>query len=288
MDDFLLHKNTAAAIDRAIATPSHAYIILGAEGSGRSQIATHVASKLLRINVADLAFEAQTKRIVPAPSIGIENVREIAAFLKLKTTGNSAVRRVVLIDDAHLMTIEAQNAALKLFEEPPADTVFILSADDKQPLLPTIQSRVQVVKIRTPSMQDALVYYVERGHTSEAVTRAYMIADGQAWLLQALLTEANDHSLVKAISAARSIASKSRYERLLLIDEIVRDKSYRGELLYAFKRLFAAALMQSAKKDLKLDVGLYINRLQAVLRAETSLAMNGTPKLVFTDLFMQL
>ena len=54
---------------------------------------------------------------------------------------NEAARKVYIIEDADMMNVQAQNAALKLLEEPPAGVMFILCAENAQLLLPTVRSR---------------------------------------------------------------------------------------------------------------------------------------------------
>ena len=52
---------------------------------------------------------------------------------------------MVIIEDAQLLTPEAQNALLKVLEEPPANTYIIMGTDTKDSLLPTILSRCQII-----------------------------------------------------------------------------------------------------------------------------------------------
>lgn len=54
---------------------------------------------------------------------------------------NEAARKAYIIEDADMMNVQAQNAALKLLEEPPAGVMFILCVENSQLLLPTIRSR---------------------------------------------------------------------------------------------------------------------------------------------------
>lgn len=78
-------------------------------------------------------------------SIGIAEIKDLHKKIFLKPV-NSPVKAVIL-EDAHLLTIEAQNALLKVLEEPPDNTIIILSVDDKESLLPTILSRCQIITL---------------------------------------------------------------------------------------------------------------------------------------------
>ena len=75
--------------------------------------------------------------------IKIDQVREIKEWLSLKSTSNKG--KVVIIEKAHTMNIPSQNAILKILEEPPLGTLFILITSNKGNLLPTILSRAFIV-----------------------------------------------------------------------------------------------------------------------------------------------
>lgn len=62
--------------------------------------------------------------------------------------------RIYFLPDFHLSSIPAQNSFLKLLEEPPSKIQFILSTDNKNRLLPTIISRVKIVKLRQKESQN--------------------------------------------------------------------------------------------------------------------------------------
>ncbi|GIW61832.1 MAG: hypothetical protein KatS3mg089_0684 [Patescibacteria group bacterium] len=81
-----------------------------------------------------------------ALSLGIEDIKAIqqAVFLKPIKSKN----KVIVIQQAELLTIPAQNALLKLLEEPPDNTYIILTTTNSNILLPTIHSRCQIVKIK--------------------------------------------------------------------------------------------------------------------------------------------
>lgn len=82
------------------------------------------------------------------PNLGIDLVRELKKRLARKPY--QASERIVLIPQAEKLTLEAQNALLKTLEEPPKDTIIILTTPQKEALLPTILSRTQVISKKTP------------------------------------------------------------------------------------------------------------------------------------------
>lgn len=78
--------------------------------------------------------------------LGIEQAREIKAHFSLKPY--SAKGRIVVLEDASTLTIEAQNALLKTLEELPIEGLFILAAASEDKLLPTVLSRCQIVRFQ--------------------------------------------------------------------------------------------------------------------------------------------
>ena len=82
--------------------------------------------------------------LLEAGSLKIENVRDVIGRASLKPLVSP--HRVVLIRDAHLLTIGAQNALLKTLEEPTGQTLFFLVTHRERTLLPTIRSRCQKLR----------------------------------------------------------------------------------------------------------------------------------------------
>lgn len=88
----------------------------------------------------------------PENSLGIEDVREIqkkSLFKPLKSK-----EKALVLYDAQLATSEAQNALLKLLEEPPLHTYIILTASSTRPFLPTVLSRCKIITLDNPNEQN--------------------------------------------------------------------------------------------------------------------------------------
>lgn len=80
-------------------------------------------------------------------AIGIDAVREMKRKVSLKPFAGGS--KAFVIEDAHTLTEEAQNALLKTLEEPPVNTVFVLTSRNEDLILPTIVSRCQVLRVTT-------------------------------------------------------------------------------------------------------------------------------------------
>lgn len=279
------HPQTDYEIESFIGRPSHALMIIGEEGAGKPTVALHIARKVL--NKDSLEADSSFRHHSPEKgSIGIEQIRLLQKFLQLKTAGTSAIRRVVIIEDAHMMTREAQNALLKVLEEPPSDSVIILTAVNSRDILPTIYSRVQQLTIKTPTAEHVLDYYQSRDPSE--VNKAYSLSNGQQGLLSALLEQDEGHELVQAIQTAKSLLSKTKFERLCMVDSLAKQKSGVPSLIKALKRIARSALMQAAKQDRQSLVHDWHMILKSTQEAEDLLAHNPNTKLLLTNLMLKI
>lgn len=121
----------------------HSFII---ESTNNNKIEEHI-QKLCEerhigyYDISTLILDSAKK----APSIGIEAVREIQKTISLAPF--QSPQKTVIIPHAELLTIEAQNALLKILEEPPAHTIIILTTENLEILLPTVRSRCTVITL---------------------------------------------------------------------------------------------------------------------------------------------
>jgi len=106
----------------------HAYLIAGED------------STEIRHQIKNLA---KSKTLMPFILQKIADVRELSQFTKLTVRSET----VVIIKDVERTTIEAQNAFLKILEEPQKNLQFVLVANNLKNILPTILSRVQIIKV---------------------------------------------------------------------------------------------------------------------------------------------
>jgi DNA polymerase III delta prime subunit len=115
------HYLEKGLLEPAIADPSHEEILQDTK-------------------IIDIAFMKMLDADASGNSIGIDAAREVKTFLWQRP--NTSARRTLIIDNAELLTTEAQNALLKITEEPPASSLLILITSDIESILPTIVSRL--------------------------------------------------------------------------------------------------------------------------------------------------
>ena len=103
----------------------------------------------------------QTSRSAPCNSIGIKQIRDL--IWKLSLRSYSAPFKIAILDQAHLMTREAQSSFLKLLEEPKGPAILILITEYPETLLPTIISRVQKLRFFPVSKAEIENYILSKG-----------------------------------------------------------------------------------------------------------------------------
>jgi DNA polymerase-3 subunit delta' len=290
MTELLLSPASRQQIALVIKSPPHALLISGPAGSGKRAVADYLAASLLGISTDKLFDHPYFMLVTKAgdkKEISIDAVRDVIARLNLKpaTRGRQYINRVVLIDEAHLSSAEAQNSLLKVIEEPPAGTVFLLTTNSETVILPTIASRAQKLKIGTVSLSDAKSYFADK-YDLKTLSSAWQLSGGSAGLLAAILADNQQHPLKQSVETAKRFLSLGPYERFLLLDNISGQRAEFTQMLDALSRVLGA-LHRSAVKSGRNPAGLLKSR-RMTDSALVSLSTNTSPRLIALNLALSL
>ncbi|MBC7581513.1 AAA family ATPase [Aeromicrobium sp.] len=282
MPSLVIHPLTQQRLTNFVRTPSHALLIVGPAGIGKQSIAYQLTAELMNISL-DQVTAHQYVRIVSAgkeKSIAIEKIRELEQFLSRKVPGNGT--RVVLINDAHLLGTEAQNALLKTLEEPPESTTLILSVAHEQALLPTILSRAPVLSVLRPDAGLVKTYFIAAGYDEKLIARANAMSGGLPGLMSAILSDENDHPLVQAAGIARQIAQGAMFDRLVIVDGLSKDREQCLVVLNVLQQMARVSMRAGNMAD------SWQRILKGSHQAIGELQGSGQPKLVLTNLMLNL
>ena len=210
----------------ATGTMTHAWLITGPPGSGRSVAALCFAAALQctadgtpgcgecrACTTAMAGTHGDVRRIVPEGlSIGVDEMRNIVQIASRRpSTGRW---QVVVIEDADRLTEGAANALLKVVEEPPPSTVFLLCAPsvDPEDIAITLRSRCRHVALVTPPTAAIAQVLVDNdGLSAEEAQWAASVSGGHVGRARRLATDpdARDRR-TRALGLARDAATPSR------------------------------------------------------------------------------
>lgn len=169
--DVVVHKDILKYISSAVENNrvSHAYILNGERGSGKKMLANLFAMTLLcetgdnepcgKCHSCKQAESGNHPDIIRVThekpnSISVDDIRtQVNNTVDIKPY--QGPYKVYIIPQADMMTPQAQNAILKTIEEPPSYAVFLLLTENAETLLPTINSRCVMLKLR--NIKDTLI-----------------------------------------------------------------------------------------------------------------------------------
>jgi len=289
-DQLLLNPSTRTQLELFLVRPSHALLITGSKGSGKKYLARHIAAHLLNVSGQKLAqhpYYRQIDREKGRQEIPIDEIRRIIKELELKPvmSGGKITSRAIVINDAHHLSIEAQNALLKVMEEPGQATVFILTSQSADALLPTIVSRAQKLSAGPVGQPEAKAFYAAR-HPAAHISKSWQLSQGQVGLLDALLDKNDGHVLAQAVNEAKMFLKMNRYERLISIDKVSGSREALQLFLEALGRILSAlhrSAITSGRKDDRLTAARKI-----VIDAQKSLGLNTNSRLIAVNLALSL
>lgn len=173
-DDVVGQEPVVATLQMAVADPvvmTHAWLITGPPGSGRSVAAKAFAAALQcpdggcgTCHECRTAFEGTHADVdvidTEVLTLKVDLTREL---VQLAARRPSVGRwRVIVVEDADRLSERAANALLKAIEEPTARTVWILCAPSLEDVIITIRSRSRHVRLRTPSVEAVAALLVRR------------------------------------------------------------------------------------------------------------------------------
>ena len=297
---------------------SHAYLFLGGAGAGKRLIANTFAKALQcegekrpcdsckschafnHGNHPDVIYFQPLKN---GKTYTIEDVREqLLETVDLKPFQYE--KKIYIIEKADTLNIQSQNALLKTLEEPPAHAVFLLLAERAEAFLPTILSRVVVMKIRPLSAETIADYLMQAGHLAEESHILSAYAQGRIGQALELVEDEGFREMRQDIlGKLEALPSMSEGDAYLLAKDFevykndlrfldIMELWYR-DLLTAKSLREEGYLIQRDKKDAifraaKEPAALLAKKAAAVRTARMRLAQNANFRLTMEVMMMDL
>jgi DNA polymerase III subunit gamma/tau len=162
-DDVIGQQHVAKTLKNALANDrvAHAYLLTGPRGTGKTTTARILAAALncehgptpdpcgtcdmCKSIIAGNAMDVI--EMDAASNRGIDDIRELRE--KVKFAPATGRYKVYILDEAHMLTTDANNALLKTLEEPPSHVIFVLLTTELNKIIPTILSRCQHFQLRS-------------------------------------------------------------------------------------------------------------------------------------------
>lgn len=145
-------------------------------------------------------------------SISVDEVRAIIEDIYLRP--NEGEKKIILIGGAGEMTPQAQNALLKVLEEPPEHALFLLTAESRQALLPTVLSRVICFSILPPSPEECIEHFAGQGQGGGETAFAAHLFGGAIGSVARYLSEEEGPALQAKVQAALDLLGALAQRRL--------------------------------------------------------------------------
>ena len=244
LDDLVGQPHVARTLKNALGSGrlAHAYVFAGLRGTGKTSVARILAKSL---NCEQGPAVAPCDRCVSCIEItegrsldvmeldaasrtGVDNIRELQEVVAYAPVRDRY--KVLIIDEAHMLSKAAFNALLKTLEEPPPRVVFILATTEIQKLLPTILSRCQVFEFHRVTVK-GIAAHLRHIAKAEAITVSDRTLER--------IARAGEGSMRDALSVLERVLASCGSE-IADDDAIAVLGSVRTEVLFDFVRGIAA------------------------------------------------
>lgn len=251
---------------------SHALLICGDKGIGKKFFATEIAKMLVcegeesPCNECNACKKIQKQihpdivKIFPSgksQTIGIKDIEPVKKSAYVKP--NDADCKVFIIVNAEKMNRFAQNALLKMIEEPPSDCYFLLTCENSSALLPTVRSRVTEIRLSAAELDEVRAELKERFFDvdNDKILKACEISYGNIGLAIELLENEDTEKIYDDVSLiARAACDKDRAKLCLLFLKYTTKKDEALRLVRLLKLVFRDVCAKKAGEENFLS-GLY-------------------------------
>ena len=255
-------RNFVNAWEKRAQHPIHpVWMLTGTQGIGKATLAYKIA-KMVYGNVGDFFIIDQDRNIdkegKPKPDGKVISVYTVRAMInKMQMSSMSGDWRVVLIDSVDQLNTSASNAILKLLEEPPEKTLFLLVVHQLANVLPTVRSRARVEKMRPLSISELRELCIRFLPDEDVETDTLRLANGSFGKIANLKKSGGDALYAELIDALNNKHINSA-DIMTIAKKIAPIPELHGILLDAIAYFGLADLYPAATRSIADLKNLYL------------------------------
>lgn len=262
-DGFVGNEQAKALLSAAVdgGRFPHALLIEGPTGSGKKQLAHLFAKAAVCLDVhkpcgvCSQCLKAETghpdiamlQGDGSAKSLSVDLIRDLRE--QASVVPNEAAYKVQIIADADCMNVQAQNALLKILEEPPSYMLFVLTATSRTAFLPTVQSRCVCLPLHGVTEEEALSVLQKQLPalpTGELQTRLRLYGGRIGAVLDSASDDSFQSTVERVTAIAAAITAPSELELMKATAPLEKDKPLTDAVLGGLKPVLRDALQYAA------------------------------------------
>jgi len=280
-----MNPSTEKSVRLFINNPSSAVVLIAKNGSGKGTIAKYIIDTVKTqsgplIDLRDLILIGDN-----TDKIAIDDVRSSLKNLAYKAIDSKGYSRFVVIEHAERLASDSQNMILKTVEEPPENTMVILTIDSKNSLLPTLLSRLTQINIGNIDSKNLKKYLIDKGFEQKDVDLAMLASSNRIGETFNILS--GDNGRIDSLKRCKNILSMSKMEKLVLINNIYKDRPEVSSIINDLLTISRASLENASKNHSGSSMS-WSNIVNELLTAKNALNRKANAKLVLTKLFLEI
>lgn len=251
-------------------------LLTGEPGVGLGVISRYIA-ELCKVKPIIILPEKDEKIDLDKGIISVEIMRRLYDETRTKMTS----KRIIIIDYAERMTVQAQNAFLKLLEEPGTDIYFILVSHSMSKLLPTILSRTEKLEIRPITVKQS-EKLLDDLKITDVIKRSQLLFMAEG--LPAELTRmVNDDVYFEkrslTVRDARELIRGNMYQKLLIVNSHKDDRAVVLTLLLDMASILKHSIVINPQADA-------VAKIDSILNAYQQIEANGNIRLILARMLL--
>jgi DNA polymerase III delta prime subunit len=218
-------------------------------------------------------------------SVGIDEIRSLQHYYARKADFSKGISRIAVIHRADTLTIEAQNALLRLIEEIPERSSIILVSDSETEILPTIRSRCFVIQILPLLPEQSIQFLKSNTIPKHFIDKINSLCAGNLTDMLDIITHKQGTSKIETVhNTAKQYLLANDFNRIQLGSSMVKEDLV-DEFIRRLHHISSIGLRNSRTPQQKMK---WKKILQAVNQAEIERKANVSKKLVVLALGIRI